>query len=149
MRDNARRVAGRAEKMKGEAVLALVFRRIPHVGIKKSLLRRIIPTGMDRRGAGAHPRREMLHGLGRDVLLSFAKKLTPVVLAVDNLPAEFPGESSMYFSGVLMNYVPDIAKADFSVPFGNLQLPDVIKRAVILHNGKFTPDFEYMKEYVK
>ena len=73
----------------------------------------------------------------------------PVVLAVDNLPAEFPGESSMYFSGVLMNYVPDIAKADFSVPFGNLQLPDVIKRAVILHNGKFTPDFEYMKEYVK
>ena len=73
----------------------------------------------------------------------------PVILAVDNLPAEFPWESSMYFSGVLMNYIPDIVKADFSVSFGDLRLPEVIKKAVILHNGKFTPDFEYMKEFVK
>ena len=36
------------------------------------------------------------------------------VMAVDNLPCEFPRESSVEFSAVLRDFVPEIAAADFS-----------------------------------
>jgi len=72
----------------------------------------------------------------------------PCILAVDNLPAEFPWESSMYFSGVLKNYIPALSRADLDSSFGELRLPDEIKRAIILFKGEFTPEFRYMEKYV-
>jgi len=72
-----------------------------------------------------------------------------VVMAIDNLPAEIPLESSIHFSSALKPFMSEIAKADFSGDFRNLKLPDSIKKAVILYQGRFTPHFEYMKEFIK
>ena len=72
----------------------------------------------------------------------------PVVLAVDILPSELPREASEYFSGVLEQFVPAIARADFSVGFDELDLPPEIKRAVILHNGELAPDYRYIEQHL-
>ncbi|MFX1508141.1 MAG: hypothetical protein ACFFDC_18810, partial [Promethearchaeota archaeon] len=53
------------------------------------------------------------------------------IMAVDNLPCELPMESSTSFSETLKPFVPLIAKADYSKPFPELDLPPVIKNAVI------------------
>ncbi len=71
-----------------------------------------------------------------------------LIMSVDILPSELPRESSIAFSNALLNYVSEIAGADYSAPFENLELPAPIKRALVLHNGEFTPDFEYIKEYL-
>ncbi|UCF05196.1 MAG: hypothetical protein JSV33_14960 [bacterium] len=73
----------------------------------------------------------------------------PVIMAVDILPSEIPRDSSIYFSGVLREYIPAIAKADYMAPFEELDLPDPIKRAVILYHGRLTPEYEYIKEFLK
>ena len=70
------------------------------------------------------------------------------VMAVDILPSELPREASEHFSSVLKPFMPALARADFSESFENLDLPDEIKRAVIVHNGKLTPDFEYIQQYL-
>nr|WP_321402225.1 bifunctional lysine ketoglutarate reductase /saccharopine dehydrogenase family protein [uncultured Desulfobacter sp.] len=70
------------------------------------------------------------------------------VMAIDNLPCEFSKESSMFFSQVLKGFAPDIVNADFDTAFDDLDLPYAIKKALILHKGQFTPDYEYMKEYI-
>jgi alpha-aminoadipic semialdehyde synthase len=72
----------------------------------------------------------------------------PVILAVDILPSELPREASTYFSRVLMDYVPAIAKADYAVPFETLDLPPEIKRAVIVHQGTLTPDYRYLADHL-
>jgi len=72
-----------------------------------------------------------------------------VVLAVDNLPAELPADSSTFFSNLLKPFVADILKTDFSQPFDNLTLPTEIKRAVIVHQGTLTPAFEYLEKFIK
>lgn len=72
----------------------------------------------------------------------------PVILAVDILPSELPREASVYFSGVLMDYVPAIADADYSVAFADLDLPSEIKRAVIVHQGELTPDCGYLEDHL-
>jgi alpha-aminoadipic semialdehyde synthase len=71
------------------------------------------------------------------------------VMAVDNLPCEFPAEASESFSSVLKDYVNELVSSDFSKETANLQLPDPISRALILHNGQLTKDYDYMKEYIK
>jgi saccharopine dehydrogenase (NAD+, L-lysine-forming) len=71
-----------------------------------------------------------------------------VIMAVDNLPCELPKESSKSFGDSLFDFVPSIAKADFSVDFDELALPPPVKKAVILHHGKLTPDYEYMKKFL-
>lgn len=73
----------------------------------------------------------------------------PVVLAVYNLPAELPIESSAYFSQGLKQYVPALAMADYSRPFDRLDLASVLKRAVIAYNGQLTPDYRYLEGYLK
>ena len=71
-----------------------------------------------------------------------------VVMAVDNLPCELPRESSEAFSKLLFDFVPPIAKADYSVDFDSLDLPPEVKRAVILYHGKLAPDYEYISKYL-
>ncbi len=72
-----------------------------------------------------------------------------LVMAVDILPSELPRESSRAFSDALVKFVPDIAAADYDLDFESLNVPAPFKRAMILHRGKLTPDFEYLKEYLK
>jgi alpha-aminoadipic semialdehyde synthase len=72
-----------------------------------------------------------------------------LVMAVDILPSELPRESSQAFSDALVDFVPDIAAADYDLDFQSLNVPAPFKRAMILHRGKLTPDFEYLNEYLK
>lgn len=72
----------------------------------------------------------------------------PVVLAVDNLPCELPKEASARFSSSLAPLIPDLAKTDFSPEFEDLDLIPSLKRALIVHHGKLTPDYEYMSQYL-
>lgn len=70
------------------------------------------------------------------------------IMAIDNLPAEMPLESSIFFSKVLKRYIPDVAKADYTGNFEDFNLPQEIKKAVILYKGEFTPDYIYMKKFI-
>jgi len=72
----------------------------------------------------------------------------PVIMAVDNLPCEVPRESSLYFSSVLSDMMPALARADFSVGFESLLLPPHLKKAVIAHRGALAPDYRYLQEYL-
>jgi alpha-aminoadipic semialdehyde synthase len=72
-----------------------------------------------------------------------------VVLAVDILPSELPREASIDFSAVLKQFLPAIAHTDYDLPFGELDLPPEIRRAVILHRGKLTPDYEYLSSHLE
>lgn len=71
-----------------------------------------------------------------------------VIMAVDNLPCELPRESSNDFGNGLIKFVPEIATCDFSRDFSDLNLSPPIKKALILHKGKLTPDYEYLEEFL-
>jgi len=72
-----------------------------------------------------------------------------VVMAVDNLPCELPRESSQSFSQTLLQFIPEIMKADFSVSeFDHIALPPEIKNAVILYQGKLTPNYRYINKFL-
>jgi len=70
------------------------------------------------------------------------------VMAVDNLPCEFPRESSEYFSSVLKEFVNDIVQEDFNRPFSDLNLSYPLKKGLILLQGSFTEDYLYMRDYL-
>ncbi len=72
----------------------------------------------------------------------------PVIMAVDILPSELPRDASVYFSNVLKEFMPALAQVDFDVEFERLALPEPIKKAVILHRGKLTPEYEYLKAHL-
>jgi saccharopine dehydrogenase (NAD+, L-lysine-forming) len=72
----------------------------------------------------------------------------PAVLAVYNLPAELPLESSTYFSGKFKEHVPALAAADYAGRFESCGLPDVLRRAVILYRGALTPDYAYLAKFI-
>ena len=71
------------------------------------------------------------------------------VMAVDNLPSELPKDASVYFSGVLKTQVPDLIKADYKAAFSELDLPPALKDAVIVHQGKLTPGYAYLEDYLE
>jgi alanine dehydrogenase len=72
----------------------------------------------------------------------------PVIMAVDNLPCELAREASERFSHVLRAMVPDLAGADWNKDFEALELPPHLKRAVIVHRGRLTPDYEYLTRHL-
>jgi len=71
-----------------------------------------------------------------------------VIMSIDNLPAEIPLESSVSFSEALKGFVPSLAHADYDSDFASCGLPPEIRQAVILYRGAFTPDYEYMQEFI-
>jgi alpha-aminoadipic semialdehyde synthase len=72
----------------------------------------------------------------------------PVVMAVDNLPAEIALESSVFFSQTLLPFIPGLVKADYGGEFKSCGLPPELLRAVILFRGEFTPDYAYMSDFI-
>lgn len=72
-----------------------------------------------------------------------------LVMAVDILPSELPRDSSNGFADALVNFIKPIADCDFNEAFEDLDLPRAIKKALILHRGKLTADYEYLIEHVK
>lgn len=71
------------------------------------------------------------------------------IMAIDNLPCEFPKEASAEFSHVLKNFVYEIYHADFEKSFEELELAYPIKKALIVHKGKLTQDYLYLNQHLK
>jgi len=70
----------------------------------------------------------------------------PVVLAVDNLPAEFPRDASEHFGDALFPFLNGILTTDFSTPFEHLSLPAAVLGATLTHQGELTPRYRYLAE---
>ena len=71
------------------------------------------------------------------------------VMAVTNLPCEFSIDASAQFSENLAPLMSQLMKADFTADnLDEANLPDPIRKAVILWKGEFTEAFSYMKEYL-
>ncbi|HQP90290.1 MAG TPA: hypothetical protein PLK51_04820, partial [Bacteroidales bacterium] len=70
------------------------------------------------------------------------------VMAVDILPAELPLDASQYFSKCLLPLVEAMLKANWNKKFEKLQLPNPLKKAVILYKGQFTPDYKFMENFI-
>lgn len=71
------------------------------------------------------------------------------VMAVTNLPCEFSTDASSQFSEDVYPFLKSIVSANYIGRMRDSNLPDEIKRAVILWKGKFAADFEYMKEFIE
>jgi saccharopine dehydrogenase (NAD+, L-lysine forming) len=71
-----------------------------------------------------------------------------LIMAVDILPSELPRDSSMGFGDALLHLVKPIAIADYELPFADLDLPRAVKKALILHKGRLTPDYAYIQKFV-
>lgn len=71
------------------------------------------------------------------------------VMAVTNLPCEFSTDASSQFSEDLYPFLKSIVSANYIGRMRDSNLPNEIKRAVILWKGKFAPDFEYMKGFIE
>lgn len=69
----------------------------------------------------------------------------PVILAIDNLPAELPRESSQDFGDTLLPFVEPLYRCDWTRPFADLALPSELSRAIIAHRGELIPRFEYLR----
>lgn len=67
------------------------------------------------------------------------------VMAVDILPSELPREASIHFSDALKPYLTNFAETDFTKPFDQLELPEELKKATIVHKGSLTPDYRYLE----
>ena len=72
----------------------------------------------------------------------------PVVLAVDKLPTELPVESSNAFGETLLPFVPSLVAADYNVPREELTIPLEFIKAVIVHQGTLTSDFQYLAAHI-
>ena len=70
------------------------------------------------------------------------------IMAVDNLPCEFPKEASKEFSSVLKGFVYEIANADYDKPFDEISLSYPIKQALILQKGELTKDYLYLNQFL-
>ncbi len=85
----------------------------------------------------------------KDAMIDGFKGNGIVVMAVDNLPCELPKDASDVFSDSLYPFVEAIAKANYDVEgFENLDLPFEVKKAVILFDGKLTPEYQYIDSYL-
>jgi alpha-aminoadipic semialdehyde synthase len=83
-----------------------------------------------------------------DTIRDGVSGIGPAVMAVDNLPCEFPRESSDYFSSVLRDMVSSLAAADWEADFTQLQLPPHLKKAVVVYQGELTPAYRYLQEHI-
>lgn len=73
----------------------------------------------------------------------------PVVLAVDNLPAELPRDASEHFGDALFPFISGILAADYRVGYEHLTLPAAVLRGVIAHGGELTPRYQYLEDAMR
>jgi len=70
------------------------------------------------------------------------------VMAVDILPSELPRESSEAFGDAFFPFVRQIATADYTESYEDIDLPRAVKKALILLGGELTPPFKYLEKYI-
>jgi saccharopine dehydrogenase (NAD+, L-lysine forming) len=72
----------------------------------------------------------------------------PVIMAVDILPTEFPVDASAAFGDALLPFLPAIAAADSGGSFADWNLPEPMKKAVVLYQGKLAGPYRYLAEHL-
>jgi len=70
------------------------------------------------------------------------------VFAVDNLPAELPADASEHFSGLIRDYVYQIAAHGIRDITNHMAIPAEIRNAVVTQNGRLTKGSSYLKKYI-
>ncbi len=70
------------------------------------------------------------------------------VLAVDNLPAEMPRDASDDFSGLIREYVYQIAAHGTKEITKHLAIPAEIRKAVVTQNGELSRHSSYLRKYL-
>jgi len=83
-------------------------------------------------------------GQGRDGVAGTG----PVIMAVDNLPAELPVDASEAFSSALLPFVPALAQAKLDAPLDRCGLPPELARAVVVYQGELAPDYRYLSKFL-
>jgi alpha-aminoadipic semialdehyde synthase len=73
----------------------------------------------------------------------------PVIMAVDNLPAELPREASETFSSALFPFIPALLRADLVGPLERSGLPQPLLRATVVHQGRLTPGYGYLQDHIE
>ncbi len=73
----------------------------------------------------------------------------PVIMAVDNLPCEFPREASESFGNALMPYLPDLCRLDLEAPDARKRLPEPLQPALIVQCGSLAPDYAYLHKHLE
>jgi alpha-aminoadipic semialdehyde synthase len=68
------------------------------------------------------------------------------VLAIDNLPAELPKDSSKDFSSLIRDYVYQISAHGARDITDHTAIPAEIRKAVIVQQGRFTKGYKYLKK---
>jgi alpha-aminoadipic semialdehyde synthase len=68
------------------------------------------------------------------------------VMAIDNLPCEFPKESSMEFAEQIRDYVYQLAAHGAINVTNHNALPGVIRNATVAQSGRPTRRFKYLKQ---
>ena len=70
------------------------------------------------------------------------------VMSIDNLPCELSLDASQHFSAKLEEYSPYLMKMNLHNNITDINLPDELKKAVIVYKGELTDDFQYLNEYL-
>lgn len=71
------------------------------------------------------------------------------VMAVTNLPCEFPGDASTQFSSELFDLIHDLVNADHdAASLEKAGFPEPMRKATILWKGELTEEYRYMEEFV-
>ncbi|MEF9426753.1 MAG: hypothetical protein L0956_06125 [Candidatus Mariimomonas ferrooxydans] len=70
------------------------------------------------------------------------------VFAVDNLPAEMPADASDDFSGIIRDYIYQIAVHGVKDITNHMAIPAEIRNAVITQDGKLTEKSAYLRRYI-
>jgi len=70
------------------------------------------------------------------------------VLAVDNLPAELPGDASDDFSSLIRDYVYQIAAHGINDITNHMAISAEIRKAVVTQGGKLTGNFSYLYKHI-
>jgi hypothetical protein len=70
------------------------------------------------------------------------------VMAVEILPTELPLDASRVFGAALLPWLEPLLACDWSRPLEELALPDELRRAVIAHAGKLSPDHAWLEAHL-
>ncbi|MGQ9797114.1 hypothetical protein [Desulfosoma sp.] len=73
----------------------------------------------------------------------------PVIMAVDNLPCEFPRKSSEAFAEALMPYLPHLCRIDLEEPDAVNRLSRPLQPALTVRCGSLMPDYAYFHQRCK
>lgn len=72
----------------------------------------------------------------------------PVVMAVDNLPCEFPREASESFGRALMPFIPELCRLDLEDAQALARLPAPLQPALLVRSGALMPDYTYLRDHL-